>query len=32
VRIAMTVGTAAGGEGRLLSVTDEREGKAKGWR
>ena len=31
VRIAMTVGAAgASGEGRLLSVTDEREGKGEG--
>ena len=30
VRIAMTVGAMGGGEGRLLSVTDEREGKGEG--
>ena len=30
VRIAMTVGTASNGEGRLLSVTDELEGKGEG--
>ena len=30
VRIAMTVGAAGNGEGRLLSVTDEREGKGEG--
>lgn len=30
VRIAMTVGTPGSGEGRLLSVTDEREGKGEG--
>jgi hypothetical protein len=30
VRIAMTVGTAGGGEGRLLSVTDEQEGRGEG--
>ncbi|MEF8751625.1 MAG: DNA methyltransferase [Candidatus Accumulibacter necessarius] len=30
VRIAMTVGTVAGGEGRLLSVIDEREGNGEG--
>ncbi|MCK6405133.1 MAG: class I SAM-dependent DNA methyltransferase [Rhodocyclaceae bacterium] len=30
VRIAMTVGTATAGEGRLLSVTDEREGTGEG--
>ncbi|MFZ2852723.1 MAG: DNA methyltransferase [Rhodocyclaceae bacterium] len=30
VRIAMTVGAMDGGEGRLLSVTDEREGKGEG--
>jgi hypothetical protein len=30
VRIAMTVGTMDSGEGRLLSVSDEREGKGEG--
>ncbi len=30
VRIAMTVGAPGSGEGRLLSVTDEREGKGEG--
>ncbi|SBT09282.1 conserved hypothetical protein [Candidatus Accumulibacter aalborgensis] len=30
VRIAMTVGTMTGGDGRLLSVIDEREGKGEG--
>jgi hypothetical protein len=30
VRIAMTVGTAGGGEGRLLTVLDEREGGSEG--
>jgi hypothetical protein len=30
VRIAMTVGTTSNGEGRLLSVSDEREGNGEG--
>jgi hypothetical protein len=30
VRIATTVGTVAGGEGRLLSLIDEREGDGEG--
>ncbi|SBT10507.1 conserved hypothetical protein [Candidatus Propionivibrio aalborgensis] len=30
VRIAMTVGTSGSGDGRLLTVTDEREGKGDG--
>ena len=30
VRIAMTVGTSGNAEGRLLTVTDEREGKGEG--
>ena len=30
VRIAMTVGAPGSGEGRLLSVTDEREGRGEG--
>jgi hypothetical protein len=30
VRIAMTVGTTESGNGRLLSVTDEREGRGEG--